>query len=110
MVRDPARARGPPHGVQPRTVRQCDAGGQPATSVCGPAGGGSAGPARPALSQDPRHSVPYGAVTSRLCSRRETGERRDAIMASPDDRPVPYRPGAISLFFVAKAAIFALAF
>jgi hypothetical protein len=31
-------------------------------------------------------------------------------MASPEDRPVPNRPGAISLFFVVKAAIFALAF
>ncbi|MDG4821308.1 hypothetical protein O7635_05500 [Asanoa sp. WMMD1127] len=31
-------------------------------------------------------------------------------MAQPEDRPVPYRPGVISLFFVIKAAIFALAF
>ena len=31
-------------------------------------------------------------------------------MPPPEDRPVPYRPGAISLFFVVKAAIFALAF
>jgi len=31
-------------------------------------------------------------------------------MAPPEDRPVPNRPGAISLFFVVKAAIFALAF
>ncbi|MEV0717236.1 hypothetical protein [Asanoa sp. NPDC050611] len=31
-------------------------------------------------------------------------------MAPPEDRPVPYQPGAISLFFVVKAAIFALAF
>ncbi|WP_262282989.1 hypothetical protein [Micromonospora sp. MA102] len=30
-------------------------------------------------------------------------------MAEPD-RPVPYRPGAISLFFVAKAGVFALGF
>jgi len=31
-------------------------------------------------------------------------------MAQPEDRPVPYRPGVISLFFVVKAGIFALAF
>ncbi|GAA1847516.1 hypothetical protein [Asanoa iriomotensis] len=31
-------------------------------------------------------------------------------MAEPEDRPVPYRPGTISLFFVVKAGIFALAF
>ena len=31
-------------------------------------------------------------------------------MAPPEDRPVPNRPGAISLFFVVKAVIFALAF
>ncbi|MBO4143881.1 hypothetical protein J5U46_27415 [Micromonospora tulbaghiae] len=30
-------------------------------------------------------------------------------MAEPD-RPVPHRPGAVSLFFVAKAAVFALGF
>lgn len=30
-------------------------------------------------------------------------------MAPAEDRPVPFRPGAISLFFVVKAAIFALA-
>ncbi|MEV4695879.1 hypothetical protein AB0K27_32745 [Micromonospora echinospora] len=30
-------------------------------------------------------------------------------MAEPD-RPVPHRPGAVSLFFVAKAALFALGF
>ncbi|MGY0007703.1 hypothetical protein [Micromonospora sp. I033] len=30
-------------------------------------------------------------------------------MAEPD-RPVPHRPGAISLFFVAKAGVFALGF
>ena len=31
-------------------------------------------------------------------------------MAQPEDRPVPNRPGAISLFFVVKAGIFALGF
>ncbi|MEV4618570.1 hypothetical protein AB0J74_07680 [Asanoa sp. NPDC049573] len=31
-------------------------------------------------------------------------------MAPPEDRPAPYRPGAISLFFVVKAGIFALGF
>jgi hypothetical protein len=31
-------------------------------------------------------------------------------MAPSEDRPVPYRPGAISLFFVVKAGIFALGF